>query len=154
MTTVNLENQNKKRRIDLSKIKKVAALTLKSLSESNAEINVIIVSNQKIRVLNRKYFKRDRSTDVIAFPSGEDNFKKKGKSKKEKVRKFLGDIAISSDKAVSNAKVYETRFIEEMALYAIHGILHLLGYEDGTRKDRDLMRKREDELLQKVKKSL
>lgn len=141
---VNCENQNKKRRIDLSKIKGLAKAVLRDIGEGNAEVNILLLSNQKIRALNRVYFKEDLSTDVISFPSGEKPSVRKG-------RKFLGDIAISSDKAAGNCKVYKTTFKEELALYIIHGILHLTGYKDATRKEQLRMRKKEDEIIQKIR---
>jgi probable rRNA maturation factor len=138
---INSENRNKKRRIDLSKSEKVAKLVLKAHKKNSAELNLIFVSNQKIRALNRKWFGKDVSTDVMAWPAGEKS-------------PFLGDIAISSDMAARNAKIYGLSFTEELALYVIHGTLHLLGYNDTTSRGRAEMRKKEDGFLQKTKKFL
>jgi len=104
-------------------------------------VNIIFVSNQKIRALNRKYFGSDQATDVISFPSGDD-FPEESE--------FMGDIVISSDKAVQNAKAYGVTFDKEISLYVIHGILHLLGFEDKTKKGRATMRSMEDECLKKT----
>ncbi|MGD2278708.1 MAG: rRNA maturation RNase YbeY [Candidatus Omnitrophota bacterium] len=139
---INCENRNKKRRIDLGKIEKIARKTLRLLKKTNAEINIVFFSNQKIRAINRLFLGKDESTDVIAFPSDE----KIGPD-----RAFLGDIAVSSDKAFRNAAEYGTAFTEEAALYVIHGILHLTGYDDRTEKDGEIMRRKEDELSQKTK---
>ncbi len=147
---VECENRNGKRRVDLSKVKKIAAAVLRSLKKNDAELNMIFVSNQKIRALNRVYFNIDTATDVIAFPCGDMPGRDKGKGGKG-LRAFLGDIVISSDKAAQNAKEYAVTFMEEVALYVIHGTLHLLGYEDRTKKGRKAMRRKEDELLQKVR---
>ena len=149
---INIENRNRKRKIDLSKVKAVAKVALKELRKDTAELNITFFSSQKIRVLNRVYLGRDKATDVIAFPAG-------GKgtcigfagTKKDK---FLGDIAISSDRASRNACSYGMTFMEELALYVIHGILHLSGHDDIRAKDRDKMRKKEDELIQKARKCL
>jgi len=141
MIKVNLENQNKKRKINLSLVEKIAKKVLQELKKDDSEINIIFISNQKIRVLNRKYFNRDNATDVIAFPSGEEIHE----------TRFLGDIAISTDKAKQNAIIFKVSFFEEVTLYVIHGILHLLGYKDTTGKNRKIMRKKEDELKQRIK---
>ncbi|MGB3082486.1 MAG: rRNA maturation RNase YbeY, partial [Candidatus Omnitrophota bacterium] len=88
--------------------------------------------------INRRYLGKDVSTDVIAFPG-------------DIGRRFLGDIAVSTDKAAQNAKEYGNSFIEEVALYVIHGILHLTGYDDHEKKDTEAMRRKENELFQKAK---
>lgn len=142
---INSVNQNTKRKIDLSKIDKAARATLRALGKKDAEVNIVILSNQAIRALNRKYLKRDRSTDVIAFPAGKE-LKGEGKGPK-----YFGDIAISSDKAATNAREYGTKFTEEVALYVIHGTLHLAGYTDTGKKDRARMQRKENELLQKIR---
>ena len=67
MTKVNCENQNPKRAVDLSKIKKVADLVLSQLGKKKAEVNIVFVSNQKIRALHRRYLGIDTATDVLAF---------------------------------------------------------------------------------------
>lgn len=105
-------------------------------------VNLVFVSNQKIRALNRKYFGMDLSTDVISFPSGKDFPEPSG---------FMGDVVISSDKAAQNAAFYGVSFDEEISLYVIHGILHLLGFEDKTKKGRAKMRSLEDECLRKIR---
>ena len=137
---INSENRNRKRRIDLSKTEKVAKTVLRMLGKDGVELDIVFFSNQKIRALNRAYLGVDAATDVIAFASEED--------------KFLGDIAISSDRAAQNARIYGVTFGEEIALCLIHGILHLAGYEDTTGKSRKIMREKENELLQKIRKFL
>lgn len=141
---INLKNLNKKRKIDLLNMEKVALKTIKVL-KLNGEVNIVFVSNQKIRALNRKYLNRDRSTDVIAFQASGDELRVTSHESR-----FLGDIAVSSDKAVQNSKVYGTTFSEEIRLYVIHGILHVAGYEDVTKKGKDRMKRKENELFQKT----
>lgn len=142
---INLKNQNAKRKIDLSKAGIVAEKALRLLKKNNISLNIIFVSNSEIRKLNSKYLGRETSTDVIAF-SGD------GIKVEEKGFDFFGDIAISSDKALENAGSYGTTFTEEIVLYVIHGILHLAGYDDITDKERAVMKEKEDEFFQKIRK--
>ena len=122
------------------------------LKKKNCELNISFMSSQRIRVYNRKYFKKDKATDVIAFPAGESIVSNhEARSTKHE---FLGDIAISTDRAKHNAKIYGTSFLEETVLYVIHGVLHLLGYEDTSLEKRDLMKAKENEIFQRVKKNL
>ena len=138
---INCENQNKRRKTDLLKAKKVARGALRALGKDSARLNITFFSNQKIRAFHRRYLGKDMSTDVMAFPAGKEG-------------DFLGDIAISSDKAAQNAKTYGLTFKEEIALYVIHGILHLAGYDDTTARKRARMKRKENELLQQARKSL
>lgn len=150
---INTENRNRGKKVDLAGVRRVAAKVLANRGKPGASLNIVFVTSQKIRVLNRRYFGRDAATDVIAFPAGgefpkvsaEIRKKEKGKGKKE----FLGDIAISSDRANRNAAVYGVSFTEEIVLYVIHGILHLMGYEDVSRAGREKMRKVQDALFKK-----
>jgi len=144
---VNTRNLNRKKRINAPRLGKIAARVLKELGKDHVELNLVFVSNQKIRALNRRWFGRDNSTDVIAWPSGEDGLC----VKRHASRLFLGDIAISSDKAVQNAKEYGNTFMAELTLYVIHGILHLLGYDDMTPDGREKMRRMEDEVSEKIR---
>ena len=138
-------NLNSKRRTDLSKVKKAARVTLEEEGKPSFSVNILVVSDQKIRAVNRKYLGLDRSTDVIAFPfecevPGEEG-----------LGTLLGDVMISSDKAFSNAKEFGNTFQEELQLYVVHGILHLLGYDDMTPGKQRRMRKREEELVSRIK---
>ena len=65
-------------------------------------------------------------TDVIAF----DSSKKKN---------LIADIAISADTAVRNAKIYNSTPLDELYLYVIHGLLHIIGYKDNKASNRKIM---------------
>ena len=75
------------------------------------------------------------ATDVLAFDLSEDK------------NYLAGDIVISVDAAVANATAYGTSVPQELALYIIHGILHLLGYDDHKKNDVQKMRREEKKLL-------
>ena len=152
----NIENQNRKRKIDLSRISRISKNALGMLFGDDVEVNIVFLSSQKIRYLNRIYLGSDTATDVIAFSPGKA-FSERGRSaspgKRSALRKkerFIGDIAISSDRASRNARIFRTSFDKELALYVIHGILHLAGYRDAKKQDRERMRRKENELLQKT----
>lgn len=80
-------------------------------------INLLLVDDQKIQQLNRDYRYKDKATDVLAFPMGEDG--------------VLGDMAISLDTAKRNAKRFGVSYNTEMKRLVVHGTLHLLGYDHG-----------------------
>jgi len=104
------------------------------------------VTNQKIQSLNKKYLKKDRPTDVIAFDlSDEQN------SRSSKKAKYIeGEIVISASAAFSNARRFQTSVDYELTLYLVHGILHLLGYDDHKTADVRRMRVKEKKIMEKI----
>lgn len=120
-------------------IKRIASKILKYIRKPrNTDLEIVFLNNRAMRALNKRYKGRDSSTDVLSFKIDRREF---GSDK------FLGQIIISVEKAEQNAKVFNTSFEEELALYIIHGILHLFGYDDETAKDRLRMSRKESEVL-------
>lgn len=122
------------------KPKRVIKIVNKVLSlegrKKSGEITLYFVNDRKIKQLNAKYLGRNSSTDVIAFniPGPHPAFD------------ILADIVISTDRAIKNAKTYHSRPLFELYLYVIHGVLHILGYDDRKKKDRLIMRKKERQI--------
>lgn len=96
-----------------------------------------------MRRLNLRYRGSNSSTDVLAFSI------KEGRHLKGEGT-FLGDIVISLDAACRQAKYFKSTKSKELKLYLIHGILHLLGYDDETPRSLRRMKKRQEELFSKV----
>jgi probable rRNA maturation factor len=137
---INCEDKNPSKAVSIPAVKRAAKKALVFLRKRDAELNIMFVSNRKMRAMNKRYLGRDSATDVLAFCPGRDGSIDK---------RFLGDIMISSDMAENNRKVFGTGFDEEIALYVIHGILHLAGYEDKTKEERRVMKRIEDGLVKK-----
>lgn len=104
------------------------------------EIGIIFVDNDHIRELNRTYAKADSVTDVLAFSMQE------GKGG-EFAHNLLGDVYVSWDKAAEQAREYGVSLQSELFRLAIHGVLHLLGYEHGEKGSAQAMRQREEHFL-------
>lgn len=85
---------------------------------------MVLVDDGAIRRLNSQYLSRDRSTDVLAFPQ------QQGLSSPQP--HLLGDVVISVETAARQAKAQGHSLAHELAVLLIHGILHLVGYEDST----------------------
>lgn len=90
-----------------------------------------------MRALNRQFLKKDHVTDVLSFDYSDG--KARGTLK--------GEVVICAPVAERNAKSFGTTVQKELALYVIHGILHLLGYDDHRAADIRKMRRREVELM-------
>jgi len=94
------------------------------------------VDDRKIRALNRRYLRHDYATDVITFDWSEG-----------KGLWLEGEILISAQTAKRNAAQYTTNVKDEILLYMVHGVLHLLGYDDHSPSDVKKMRAKEDVLM-------
>jgi len=129
-----LKNLQKKIPIYPLRIKRII---LKALAgegvRKRGEITLCFVDDKEIRRLNTKYLKKRQVTDVLAFNLGSE----------KKESPMLADVIISTDTAIRNSKLYKTTPLFELNLYCLHGVLHLLGYKDSTKKEKKLMRKKE-----------
>lgn len=114
---------------------------LENLDCRNKEISLLLVDDEGIREINKEYLSRDYPTNVIAFSMTEGEF---GDINPD----MLGDIIISVETALRNAKDAEIKFEEELDFLMIHGVLHLLGYDHETSEaDTKRMKEKERELF-------
>ena len=116
---------------------------LKKLKIKEAIFNIIIVDNNYIHELNKNYRNIDRETDVITFALEDD------KTFNPDIR-ILGDVYISVDKAKSQSVEYGHSFLRELCFLAVHGMLHLLGYDHMKKSDEIIMFKLQEEILDEM----
>ncbi|GMB07587.1 rRNA maturation RNase YbeY [Thermolongibacillus altinsuensis] len=113
-----------------------------------AEVSITFVDNEKIREINRDYRGKDQPTDVISFAleeMGEGEIEVVGVD----LPPVLGDIIISVPKARQQAEEYGHSFMRELGFLAVHGFLHLLGYDHETEEEEKVMFAKQEEILQK-----
>lgn len=108
-------------------IKKIVELEKKSLGT----INYIFVSDEYLLKVNNESLKHDYYTDIITFDYSENSM-------------ISGDLFISIDRVIDNAKQLNVLFIDELHRVMIHGVLHLCGYGDKSSKEEKIMRSKED----------
>ena len=128
---------------ELEKVHEVLIHGLKKLKIDEAIFNVIIVDNDYIHKLNKEYRNIDRETDVITFALEDD------KTFNPDIR-ILGDVYISIDKAKSQSIEYGHSLLRELSFLAVHGMLHLLGYDHMEKKDEEVMFKLQKEILDEM----
>jgi len=116
-----------KKRITSNWIKQVISIEEKRVGD----ISFIFCSDEYLLDVNKKYLNHDYFTDIITFDDVEGNV-------------INGDIFISVDRVKENSKEFEISFDNEVHRIIIHGVLHLLGYKDKVKKDKDLMTEKED----------
>ena len=112
----------------------------------NSELSVTFVNNERIQEINKEYRHKDMPTDVISFAMeelGEGEIALIGVD----MPRVLGDIIISIPKAKSQADEYGHTFMRELGFLAVHGFLHLLGYDHEVEEDEKVMFSRQKDLL-------
>lgn len=111
-----------------------------------AELSVSFVDNNEIQIINRNYRQKDEPTDVISFAmqeEGDGEMKIMG----AEMPLLLGDIVISVDRAKEQAEEYNHTYERELGFLALHGFLHLLGYDHLNEEDEKKMFSRQEEIL-------
>ena len=98
-------------------------------------LSIIFVDDEKLKKMKKIYFNQDLYTDVIAFNLSDDK------------SKLDGEIYISFDAIKINSELYKTNINNELQRIVVHGILHLMGYEDNTKDKKEEMTKTEDFFL-------
>lgn len=112
-----------------------------------AEVSVTVVDDEEIHRLNREYRQVDRPTDVLSFPQWEPG---EEWSLGEGVPVPLGDLVISLPRAKEQAEQYGHSLEREMGFLAVHGFLHLLGYDHSTDEEEEEMFSRQERVLSQV----
>lgn len=117
--------------------------------EKDAEVSVSFVSNNEIKNLNKIYRNKDSVTDVLSFPlTGDDG---SVEINPETGAVLLGDVVISLETAVKQAKNYGHSLEREVGFLTVHSMLHLLGYDHETSPlDQQIMHEKEESVLEKL----
>lgn len=141
---VNVYNRQSDLKISLGAVKKVVLQVLEEESQRCDEVNIHFVDTQKISDLHHKFFDDSTPTDCISFPldDQEDTFP----------YRILGEVFVCPATAKEYASKNRRDPFEETTLYIVHGILHLLGYDDLQEDDRKEMKKAEGRHMRKIKK--
>lgn len=119
---------------DKIRIRKWLRLVAESEIFVLGDISIIFCSDNYILDINRKYLQHDYFTDIITFDYTEGN-------------RISGDLFISIDSVRENSIEYGTEFIDELHRVIVHGVLHLIGYDDHTEEEIEMMRKKENYYL-------
>ncbi len=115
-------------------LRKVLSHTMREAGVSGT-LSVAVVDSEEITELNRRFLGREEPTDVLSFPL------------QDEASDVFGEVVVCAEIAGQEAAEWGIGFDAELALYALHGLLHLLGYDDQTAEQRSRMQKREREIL-------
>lgn len=117
-------------------------LKAEGIQPRKVEVSIALVDDVAIQQLNAQYRKQDKPTDVLSFAQDEPAM--------PGMPRLLGDVVISVDTAARQAAVAGQRLQDEVCQLAIHGILHLLGYDDVTTEGYEEMVRKGAEIWQRV----
>ena len=135
MIDIELSNRQSALEIDADRLKSAARAIVQDERIARAQVSLAVVDDATIHALNRRYLKHDYPTDVLSFV-----FDRQGD-------RLDGEVVVSAQTAAAAAGQYDWPPADELLLYVIHGMLHLVGYDDQTPEARSEMRRRERHYL-------
>ena len=109
----------------------------------DGDLTILIDTPERIQTLNRTFRNVDRVTDVLTFPAWEGEISLSADG-------YLGDIMICYDRAAEQAEEYGHSLEREISFLAVHGVLHLLGYDHMTEEDERIMREKQKTILDSI----
>jgi probable rRNA maturation factor len=134
--TVDISNTQPFLTVDVTRLQQLVERVMNEEEVDQASISVAIVDNATIQRINRDYLHHDWPTDVISFVLSEAD-----------EAELVGEVVVSAEMAVNAADELAADAGDEVALYLVHGLLHLCGYEDDRAQDTEIMRTREHAIL-------
>lgn len=120
---------------DPGKLKSLLKQLIQSEGKSLGDLNYMFVDDKYLLEINQKYLGHDTLTDIITFPL----------SRSSEI--ISGEIYISIERIKENAVSLNVDFERELKRVMVHGVLHLIGYDDGTTEEKSLIRSKEDYYL-------
>jgi probable rRNA maturation factor len=111
-----------------------------ALSTGQAELAIVLTDDSAMRALNRAWRGVDKATNVLSFPT----------QRSHETQHLLGDIVLAYETIAREARSQRKPFAHHVAHLAVHGFLHLLGYDHERRTDADAMERTEREILQRL----
>ena len=132
--TVRVTNAQREAPVSIARTARLARRAVRRLRiRTPGRLAITFIGRHRLRVLNRRFLRHDRPTDVLSFRYDDEP--------------IVGDILIAPAQARAYARRHGVPYAEELARYVVHGLLHWLGHRDGTPQQQKRMRRLEDQLL-------
>lgn len=141
---VNVIDQQLALKISVVQVQQMVQQVILEEGQTCDEVNIYFVDTPTICQLHEQFFQDSSPTDCISFPLDEDDDEKSP-------YRILGEVFICPATAVKYAEQHQMNSYEETTLYIVHGLLHLMGYDDLTDDDRYLMRQAEEHHIRQLK---
>jgi len=139
MSQISIKNQQEAVPVDFRRLREVARTVLDGEGKGDGRVGIALMDNATIHALNKRFLDHDEPTDVLSFPLSDPGS-----------RKLEGDLAVGAEMAQTQAAARGHDVQAELALYVIHGLLHLCGFDDKTDEGAARMRQRERHYLNVV----
>jgi probable rRNA maturation factor len=143
--TVVVLNRQRSKKIDVGRVRQITETLFGELEIQSAELGIHLVGAHKMAQVNWQFLRHEGSTDVITFDYSELRAAGDGG-----VRRVQGELFISVDDAVQQAAEFKTTWRSEVVRYVVHGVLHLLGYDDLQPEPRRQMKRAENRLVRQL----
>jgi rRNA maturation RNase YbeY len=141
MIEINIFNKALNLKIEDSKVHELVHLTLNEARYEKINLNFIFCNNQTLNDFKLKYFNDDVLTDIVTFPIRNDS-------------ELEAEIYISHEMAIQNAKEFKVSINNEISRLIVHGILHLIGFNDTTKEKKKEMFEKQEQVISNFKKKL
>jgi rRNA maturation RNase YbeY len=141
MNEINIFNECKDIDFHKDHIIQLINLSLKATKYNQVKINLIFCYNDKLNSFKRKYFDDDVLTDIVTFPIKNDN-------------DLEAEIYISFEMAKLNADEFNVSLNNELSRLIIHGVLHLIGFNDNTKDAKKIMFSKQEEIISNFQKDI
>ena len=122
-----------------------------NLLRTHLYLSVILTTPNQIQEMNNTYRKINKATDVLSFPMFEkEEIEELIKQKEHVTLDILGDVVVSITKVYEQAEEYNHSFERELAYMIVHGFYHLMGYDHMEEEEKNIMREKEENILQNL----
>jgi probable rRNA maturation factor len=132
LIVITILNHQKLLRLDRPRMRRAAKAILGNAGIRDAQISIAIVDDPTIAKLHDQFLNDPTPTDVLSFLLERSE------------RRLEGEVVVSAETAIAAAPKFRQTPEDELLRYVIHGMLHLIGYDDAARQSRNVMRKREE----------
>ena len=134
---MSIDVANKTRtKININLVRKVSEQFLKRYKKYKLDLSVVFVGDRRIQVINKTYRGYDKVTDILSFEGEEE---------------FFGELIIDYAQVRRQAKYFNNSVKEELIFILVHGLFHLLGYEDKTEREEEKMIRLGEIFIKKLK---
>ncbi|APG60798.1 rRNA maturation RNase YbeY [Christiangramia salexigens] len=133
--TINFFSENDFELANHEAFTKWIEIVIESENKYQGDINFIFCDDEYLLDINRQYLDHDTYTDIISFDNGVGNT-------------LHGDIFISTERVKENSEEFNVNFETELKRVMIHGVLHFCGFKDKTEREKEIMRRKEEEKIE------
>ncbi len=142
--TVAILNRQRRKQIDTRRLRQITLALLAELDLASAELGIHLVGARAMARVNWQFLQHEGSTDVITFDHAE------GRRPAGKRARIHGELFVCVDDAVQQAGEFQTTWQSEVVRYVVHGVLHLLGYDDLKPDLRRKMKQVENRMVRRL----